>query len=182
MSYEVLLVRHGEAAARWIEARDPGLSASGQVQAGQVCAALAAGTVRRLISSPLQRARETGAPLAHAWGCPLEIDERFREIPGPADFAARPAWLAELMRRRWDQVDEALLRWREQAWSALLALGTDSVVFTHYMVINALVGATLDDPRLVVFAPDYTSVTRLQLVAGRVEVLELGSAAATRIM
>ena len=181
-SFEVLLVRHGEAAARWAESRDPGLSELGRSQAEAFGAALAGQAPRRLLSSPLQRARETGLPLARAWRREIEIDARFREIPGPDDFAVRPAWLADVMRRRWDDVEEPLLRWREFAWSALLALGEDSIVFTHYMVINALAGAAMGDTRLVVFAPDYVSATKLRVERGRVELLELGTAATTRIL
>jgi probable phosphoglycerate mutase len=181
-AFEVLLVRHGEAAARWAESRDPGLSELGRTQAEAFGAALAGQAPRRLLASPLLRARETGAPLARAWQREIEIDARFREIPGPEDFAARPAWLADVMRRSWDEVDAALLRWRESAWAALLALGEDSIVFTHYMVINALAGAALGETRLVAFAPDYVSATKLRVERGRVELLELGTAATTRIL
>jgi broad specificity phosphatase PhoE len=60
----VYLVRHGEAAASWETAVDPGLSVAGQQQAQALLDTFGATPPRRLVSSPLQRAQETAAPLA----------------------------------------------------------------------------------------------------------------------
>ena len=75
----LIVVRHGRtdanASGLLLGRRlDPGLDALGEQQA----AALAAAVPRpaRVISSPLQRTRQTAA----AFGCPVEVDERWIEL------------------------------------------------------------------------------------------------------
>ncbi len=74
----LIVVRHGRTevnrARRLLGRLDVGLDDLGRAQA----AALAAwvGTVDRVVSSPLRRTRETAA----AWGCPVEIDDRWIEL------------------------------------------------------------------------------------------------------
>jgi broad specificity phosphatase PhoE len=79
----VHLLRHGEV-------RNPdgvlygrlpgfGLSEAGLRMAELATAALADHDVRHLVSSPLERAQQTAAPLAAAFGLPVSIDERLTE-------------------------------------------------------------------------------------------------------
>jgi broad specificity phosphatase PhoE len=72
------LVRHGETAANvaglLLGRADPPLTELGQRQARAVAAALP--TPSLLVSSPLQRARDTAA----AFGRPFEVDERWIEM------------------------------------------------------------------------------------------------------
>jgi broad specificity phosphatase PhoE len=74
----LLLVRHGETAANveglLLGRADPPLTERGRSQARAVAAALPAPT--RLISSPLQRARDTAAAFTQS----VEIDERWIEL------------------------------------------------------------------------------------------------------
>jgi len=61
---KLVLVRHGEAAAGWIDDADPGLSEVGQQQARDVVDRLVALGPLPILTSPLRRCRETAAPLA----------------------------------------------------------------------------------------------------------------------
>ncbi len=95
-TFKVFLVRHGEAAARWGEDPDPGLSERGREQASAASEALLGllDAEVNIVSSPLLRARLTAEPLKGAktpsvWlGCPLvhmmqPAQDRFRdEMPG----------------------------------------------------------------------------------------------------
>ena len=117
----VLLVRHGEAAASWDTHVDPSLSAAGQAQAAALLPFFAHRTPCRLVSSPLQRAQETAAPLGGHWGLPVAIEDRVRELPsGTVPMDERRAWLHGVMQSNWTEVDATLHAWRERAWSALL--------------------------------------------------------------
>jgi broad specificity phosphatase PhoE len=77
------LVRHGEVdnPARVLYGRLPGfgLSALGVRMAETAAKALTGAPVRRVIASPLQRTQESAAPIAAAFGLPVEIDERLIE-------------------------------------------------------------------------------------------------------
>jgi exopolyphosphatase/guanosine-5'-triphosphate,3'-diphosphate pyrophosphatase len=79
---KLFLVRHAKAAkrSRWKgpEWMRP-LTEAGRAQARHLAAELAATGVKRLVSSPALRCRQTLAPLALATGLPLEIDERLDE-------------------------------------------------------------------------------------------------------
>ncbi|MSQ69251.1 MAG: histidine phosphatase family protein [Gammaproteobacteria bacterium] len=179
---DIQLVRHGEAAARWDTARDPPLSAQGQAQAQTLVASFADRPARRILTSPLLRAQETAQPLAQYWQAQVNIEDDVRELPSSVPLAERAAWLAGVMQSQWSQVDHSLQRWRERTWTLVNRCQQDTVIFTHFMVINALVGLATGDPRLVCFEPDYCSVTRLRLTAQGCELVSLGKARATLVL
>lgn len=78
MGVEVLVVQHGEKVRA---AGDPGLTETGWHQATAVAAWLP--TYRPVVSaawaSPLQRAQQTAAPIAAAYGLAVQTDARLRE-------------------------------------------------------------------------------------------------------
>jgi len=170
------LVRHGEAAATWGEHSDPGLSALGRVQAneaGQYLLDQLPGSAR-LYSSPLARALETSEPLATALGQAPLLDERIREIPAPVPLPERQTWLQGFMRQRWDQQPESLLDWRHSARGLMLEQTGDAVFFTHFLVINAIVGQIVEHPDTLYFWPDNGSVTHLRIRNEQLELVSLG--------
>ncbi len=170
------LVRHGEASAKWGEHRDPGLSELGQSQALDACQFLLdklSGSVR-LYSSPLARARETAIQLADALEQKPQIDDRIREIPAPVPLPDRQNWLRGFMNERWDSQPETLLQWRQAALDLMLEQVCDAVFFTHFLVINAIVGKVLDHPHTRYFWPDNGSVTHLRIRNHQLELVALG--------
>jgi broad specificity phosphatase PhoE len=64
--------------------------------------------------------------------------------------------------------------WRESVIAALLAIGEDTVIFTHYIAINVAAGAALGDDRVVVFSPDNCSITVFENGGGRLQLIEKG--------
>ena len=68
------LIRHGahDLLGRVLTGRMPGvaLNEAGRAQAAGLAAALAGGGIAAVVSSPLQRARETAAPIAARLGLP----------------------------------------------------------------------------------------------------------------
>lgn len=173
---DIYLVRHGEAAATWGQSSDPGLSEQG-VQQAQHCA----GQLRRqldaateLVSSPLLRARETADPLAKLLQQPVQVNEAFREIPAPVPLPKRQDWLRNFMKQRWETQPESMHAWREQAYSQVSGLGQPTVVFTHFLVINAVVGKVLGRAETLCFWPDNVSVTHLRNTGESLELVALG--------
>ncbi len=182
MSHDIFLIRHGAAAAAWTEALDPGLSADGRGHAHAVAVHFAGHAPCRLVSSPLLRAQETAAPLAAQWRAEVSIEPRVREIPSSVSMAERPAWLRQIMASRWPDVDAGLHAWRANAASAVAAYGSDTLVFTHFMVINALVALATGDERLVCFEPDYGSITHLRCEHGGLALVTQGKARPTLVL
>jgi len=161
---DIFLVRHGEAAASWGQAADPGLSELGREQSERVARELSARlSVQdiRLITSPMARARETAAPLAAELGLAVEVSEAFREIRAPVPLAERQNWLRQFMQQRWAEQPDSLHRWRDEAVQQLLTLDGPAVVFTHFLVINAVVGLIQGVENTLCCWPDNGSITQL---------------------
>lgn len=180
---DIYLVRHGEAAASWSESADPGLSAVGLQQAETAAALLASrlGGGARLVSSPLLRAQETAAPLASRLGCDVAIDPVFREVPSPVPLEQRQSWLRQFMQQDWSQQGDDLTRWRDAAYRAVLDLAAPTVVFTHFLVLNAVVGVIEDCPRVLRFWPDNGSVTHLRREGAVLRLVALGEQMKTHV-
>ena len=174
---DIILVRHGEAAASWGQDPDPGLSALGvrqaQTTAEELLPRLDAGVA--LVSSPLQRARETADPFVRALGLQVSINDAFCEIPAPVPLAQRQDWLRSFMRQDWAAQPGELVRWRDCALEQLHSLKQSTVVFTHFLVLNAIVGSILQRPETLYFWPDNASYTRLSLKNNSLELIELGA-------
>ena len=170
------LVRHGEAAAKWGEHSDPGLSSLGRQQAaaaaGELLDLLPVGA--RLLSSPLARARETAEPLATALDQQPLIDERLREIPSPVPLEQRQDWLRGFMAQSWGDQPAQLLQWRQSALDLMLEQTSDAVFFTHFLVINAIVGHVQACEQTLYSWPDNGSITHLYLDNERLRLVSLG--------
>ena len=164
----------GVSAAGFGESCDPGLDAVGRKQAEELAEQLAPRGPLPLLSSPLRRTRETAAPLAQLWKVEPVIEEAVAEIPSPTDnLQARAAWLREFMAGSWRDAAPALAQWRENVLDALLSIGNDTVIFSHYIAINVAAGASLDNDHVVVFSPDNCSVTVFEN-EGRLRLIDKG--------
>lgn len=177
------LVRHGRAAAGFDSHHDPDLDDLGREQAEAVARQLNDSLeALPIISSPIARARQTAQPLSRCWQQEMVIEPAISEIPSPTtDLAARAAWLGEAMQGDWTALPAPQRAFRETLIQRLLTAEQDQVLFSHFVAINLAVGAALDDPRMVIFRPDNTSITHLKVRAGQLEVVTLGSEAITRV-
>ena len=173
---KIYLVRHGEAAASWRESDDPGLSTLGHQQAAATAQRLAEHVDSNicLISSPLQRARETAQPLSMKLDTEITIIDAFREIPTPVERAERQTWLNDIARQSWGEQHEMVQEWHRALLQQLTLIQQPTVVFTHFMVLNVIVGKLTAKDQVVCFLPDNASVTTLELNNGSLQLLELG--------
>lgn len=175
---DIFLVRHGEAAASWGQSPDPGLSELGHVQArsaAQALLQLLAGKEPVLVSSPMARTLETAVPLADELGLSVQVNEAFREIQAPVPLAERQTWLRAFMQQRWDEQPESLHTWRDRPRQELLALQTSTVIFTHFLVINAVVGQIQAVDATLCCWPDNGSITHLRSGENGLELVALGA-------
>lgn len=178
----IFLVRHGEAAAGWGDHPDPGLSDLGQRQADAVAAHLKAAGARAAIKSPMRRCQETAAAFEQLMGIEAPVEPRVSEIETPLGLGDRAAWLKSVMAGRWDEAGHDFTPWRQAALDAVSALPDGSVVFSHFIAINAIAGLLEGREEVIVFRPGHCSVTRLERSGDRLKVAEWGSEAATRVL
>lgn len=178
------LIRHGQAAAGWDQDPDPGLSDLGWRQAEAVRHQFASLPAAPLFSSPLRRARETAQPLAQCWGAGIDILPAFAEIPAPVGYSLeqRLQWLMELRHQRWSSAYSDLLQWREGIHVGLQSLPAGALVFTHFMVMNVVVGLATSNDQYVCYQPDNGSVLQLQMREGEILILEKGAEATSKVL
>ena len=177
------LVRHGKAAAGFGEARDPGLDPVGHQQAAAMAAALAPLGPTPLVVSPMRRTRETAAALEHAWSTAGRIEPRVAEVITPADRERdRGTWIREFMAGTWSAQPAELRAWRAEVLAALAELRHATVVVSHFVAINAAVGAATGDDRIVAFRPDNCSTTILDARDGALHLVELGREQDTQVL
>jgi broad specificity phosphatase PhoE len=177
------LVRHGRASAGWDTDPDPDLDEIGLGQATAVAARLKPLGPLPVLTSPLLRCRQTAAPLAQAWHIEPRVEDAVAEIPSPEGVAMadRIDWLRLAMRGSWSDLEPRYVAFRDQIVRFLAALQVDTVVFSHFVAINAAIGAAIGDDRLVVRSLDNCSVTVVDVMSGSLQLVESGNEADTLI-
>ena len=169
------LVRHGEATD--YAGPDPGLSELGADQARKVAQRLdeIVGAPIDLISSPLRRARETAQPLAERWSTEALVVDAVRELPSPGTPRERRPWWRAALHSTFAELGEQQREWRAGILRALMQRQRDTAVFTHAVVISAVVGHLQDDDRVLAFLPANTSITVVELIDGHLTLVERGA-------
>jgi broad specificity phosphatase PhoE len=179
---KIYLMRHGQAVSGWGLEKDPGLDDLGRSQAQAAARKLAPLGPLPIISSPQARARQTAMPLVKLWDIKPAIEKRVGEIRFPSETPAdRVSWLKEILVDQWPNLDPDLRQWRREVIEALLAMQTDTVVFTHYIAINAAVGHAVGDERVVSFSPNNASITVLETDGNTLSLVARGEEAETRV-
>lgn len=177
------LVRHGRAAAGWDADPDPGLDDLGQMQAADLAARIEPLGPLAIISSPLRRCRETAVPLSTAWRAPVIVEPGVAEIPSPEGVAMadRVEWLRSAMAGTWSALGPVYTGFRDGVVATLAGLPSDTVVFSHFVAINAAVGAAVSDDRLVIRRLDNCSITVIDVSGDGLRLVEGGHEADTLI-
>ena len=139
--HTLLLIRHGEASASFGEHADPGLSEKGKQQAHNLMETLSKENFDnfKFISSPKLRAIETAQPLRLEYNKDLVIQNEFSEIPSNnIPGHEKQEWLRGVMSQETVALPEAVKLWQNNIMSGLLNINSDAIIFSHFMVINAI--------------------------------------------
>ena len=179
----VHLVRHGRAAAGWDTDPDPGLDDVGATQAESVADRFADSTPLTVVTSPLRRCRETAAPLARRWGVTPVVEPLVGEIPSPpgVPMGGRVEWLREAMDGTWPELGDDYLTYRDAVVGFVAGITVDTVIVSHFVAINVVIGACLGDDRLVIRSLDNASVSVVEVSGGRLSLVVGGHEADTLI-
>lgn len=122
-------------------------------------------------------------PLAATWSVEPLIEPAVAEIPSPEGVAMadRIDWLRVAMGGTWADLGTRYVAYRDQVGQVLATVPADTVVFSHFIAINAAIGAATGDDRLVVRSLDNCSVTVMDVVDGALQLVESGHEADTLI-
>jgi len=178
----IYLVRHGEAAASWGDHPDPGLSDLGHKQADAAATALLALGAGSAVCSPMQRCRETAAAFERQAGVIAAVEPAVSEIQTPEGVGDRVEWLRGYMAGTWTSEGATHEAWRRRIAEVLARLPDNTVVFSHFVAINAVVSLIDQDERTTVFKPGHCSITKVDFGGAVPRVVEYGSQAATRVL
>ena len=178
---KIFLVRHGEASGAYTEDADPGLSDKGRAQAISLRSFFANQSPLKVYSSPLRRAYET-AKLVVGKSARVFEEPRMSEIPSSdRELKKRDTWLKEVIGRNWDKQPKRLMVWRNQIISFLESQTENTIVFTHFIAINAVVGYLTNSLSVVVCKPNNCSITVLEVSGQKLQLLYLPDEASTFI-
>lgn len=178
----IYFVRHGEAAAGWGEHPDPGLSDKGWIQSEAVAKHLIALDIEQVFTSPMARCQETASAFADLSGKPATIEPNVTEIPTPRDVEDRRTWLRNLMAGEWADSPDLVQSWHRDLLDTVSELPDNTVVFSHFIAINAIVGHLSGAPSVTVFRPNYCSVTTLERQGAKLVLIERGDSLETRVL
>ena len=184
---QIALVRHGRASAGWDTAIDPDLDEIGIKQSQEVANKLNlifSDKSVEIVSSPLLRCRQTAEAFAKLRNLSVRVCEQVTEIPSPVGFEMhqRVDWLREAMQGTWVDLGDRYVAFRDSVVEFVKKLNNDSVVFSHFVAINAVIGALTGDDRLVIRSLDNCSITLLERdLAGNLRIAQSGHEANTLI-
>ena len=188
----IALVRHGRASAGWDMAIDPGLDDLGRSQAETVAHQLDLkfvdlkfiATPVEIVTSPLLRCQQTAAAFARRRDVVPRICNEVAEIPSPDGvvMSARIDWLRRAMQGTWADLGSNYVAFRNSTVEFVRAINSDTVIFSHFIAINAVIGAITGDDRLVIRRLDNCSVTLVERdSSGQLHIVEDGREADTLI-
>lgn len=183
MSTRLYLVRHGRAAAGWDTDPDPGLDEIGRGQAARMADQLAPLGPLALVSSPLLRCRQTAAILGERWGAEPLIETAVAEIPSPPGIpmGERVDWLRGAMAGTWSALGDRYTDFRDGVADSLRSRTVDTVIASHFIAINAAIGAATGNDAVVIRSLDNCSVTVMDIVDGELQLVSGGHEADTLI-
>lgn len=175
---DLLLIRHAEPIR--VEAdsgvADPALTERGHEQAQRLAEWLRHEQIDHITVSPLQRARQTAAPLAATFGLTPEIIDGLAEFDAEASSyipmeemkAAGDPRLQAVYEGRWEELGSLVEpeAFRSGAVSTIDAIaaahpGERVAIVCHGAVINVYLADVIGTPRLLFFEPRYTSISRV---------------------
>ena len=93
----------------------------------------------------------------------------------------RVEWLRLAMAGTWSQLDERYRTYRQAVIDAVLGIDADTVVASHFIAINAVIGAATGRDELVIRSLDNCSVTVVEYDGTALRLIEGGHEADTLI-
>ena len=173
----LLFVRHGQASASWENHLDPGLSEIGKDQAKNLTSNKKLPNLSDydFLSSPKLRAIETSKPLAEKYRKEVVIDESFIEIPSSnIELNQKQEWLKNIIKMKKKDLPMLIQQWQKNIFLNISNIKKDTIIFTHFMVINSVVSDFVKADSIMHFFPDYTSITKVVLENGYIKDCKIG--------
>ena len=72
-------------------------------------------------------------------------------------------------------------QWRENIMSNIYSLKKDTIIFTHFVVINAVIGEILKSDKIVNFQPSNCSITEISKKNDKLKIVKLGKSLESKV-
>ena len=189
---KIYLIRHGEAIDGWTSL-DPGLSKLGKKQAEDLRSSLKKKLNDKtdIISSPLLRCQETANISVSDSKKKIVVDDIFRELPSPIkDLNKRVTWLKRVLPLNWEELEEDTesklsnidyYLWRKKIINKIISFKNETVIFTHFVVINYVIGKIMNSNKVINFYPDNCSITEIGIENNKMELIKLGDSSISKV-
>ena len=79
------------------------------------------------------------------------------------------------------ELEEPQIKWRNKIITSLQLINKDTIVFSHFMVINSVVGWINDSKKVVSIHPDNCSITKIESKKGKFIVTKQGKDLSTTV-
>ncbi|RMA79470.1 histidine phosphatase family protein [Umboniibacter marinipuniceus] len=169
---KLYIVRHGHPESGWSQDPDPGLSEVGQAQAAEAAKVLANYAYQQVVSSPMARAIQTARVSASELD--IQTEQAIREIPSYwVPSSQRQSWLDNTLRSTWDSVEPEIKVWRESLTNWATSLEKDTLAFSHFVVINALIATATGAENVVNALPDHCAIAEFEIIDGQLHFLSI---------
>ena len=163
---EIIFIRHAEAASSWENHSDPVLSDLGITQSKNL---IHHNELQKLnnynfVSSPKLRAIQTSEYLSKKFNKELVIDSTFIEIPSDnIHLSKKREWFKELIKTKKDDLPDNIKKWKDDILIKTKSFSQNTIIFTHFMVMNLLVSEFKSKDTLLCFYPDNTSILKIEI-------------------
>ena len=193
---KIYLVRHGEATEGWTS-QDPPLSELGKSQAQSLMtfmdSVIDESSIKNTnaISSPLNRCKETASLALEKKYLEILINDNFRELPSPTlDLEKRVNWLRRILPLTWPELlrDKETIdsrvnftQWKANIMSNIYSLKKHTIIFTHFVVINTVIGEILKSDKIVNFHPSNCSITEISKIKDKLKIVKIGKSLESKV-
>ena len=102
----------------------------------------------------------------------------------------RVDWLKRVLPLNWEELEkdkESKLSnidyylWRKKIISKIISFKNETVIFTHFVVINNVIGKITNSKKVINFYPDNCSITEIGIENNKMELIKLGNNSISKV-
>ena len=106
------------------------------------------------------------------------------------DLNKRVDWLKRVLPLNWEELEkdkESKLSnidyylWRKKIISKIISFKNETVIFTHFVVINNVIGKITNSKKVINFYPDNCSITEIGIKNNKMELIKLGNNSISKV-
>ncbi len=102
-------------------------------------------------------------------------------IKGQIENSKKQKWLEDIIKMDKKELPQKIIDWEKAIFDKVLTAEKNTVIFSHFMVINSIVSNLIKSNSIFYFYPDNASITKIFLEKGKVVSFQIGNDKKTHI-